>query len=213
MEAAFSEAMIDRAKGCIMGSLIGDACGAPLEFTKDINKNTVEAALDMKGGGIHGVTPDQITDDGQLTMCVLQGLTKCKNGYDPEIICIEYGRWINSKPFDVGGTTRHALFKASSMKGKLSERVTNAAKEKAESTSNGSTMKLSPTAAYCAFISDTDKRRHIVTVETQHVHASKEVIDCNIVFSLAIRDLIRGESSEKAYQNMKAFALTSTIKE
>ena len=42
-----------------MGSLIGDACGAPLEFTKDINKNTVEAAVDMKGGGIYGVTPGQ----------------------------------------------------------------------------------------------------------------------------------------------------------
>ena len=52
-----------------------------------------------------------------------------------------------------------------------------------------------------------------MTVETQHVHANKEVIDCNIAFSLAIRDLIRGESSEKAYQNMKAFALTSRIKE
>ena len=211
METAFTQEIIDRARGCIMGAFIGDASGAPLEFAKTINQQTIDSAMKMQGGGVFGMTPGQITDDGELSMCVLQGLANCKEGYNPDLICVEYGRWYNSSPFDIGNTTKNALKHAAPMKSNMSAQITKAALDMAYSFSNGSTMKLSPTAVYCSFLKDADQVKRLVETETRHMHSNQNVIDCNIAFALAIRDLIRGEPADKAYQTMREFAIESSI--
>ena len=204
--------IMNRCKGCIVGALIGDAWGAPLEFVQTVTASLVDAAMKMNGGGPLNVGPAQITDDGELTLCVLQGLANCKDGYDPDKICIEYGRWIQSRPFDIGATTRNALMHASSMSPHMSERVTKAAKDMSHSVSNGSTMKFSPTAVYCSFIKNTDELIKLVTTETNHMHHNKEVVDCNIAFALAIRVLIQGGTPQDAYNAQREYALKSSIK-
>ena len=53
-----SEASLDRAMGCIMGALLGDAMGSVLEFSQIvINKESVKWAMGLPGGGPHGVAP------------------------------------------------------------------------------------------------------------------------------------------------------------
>ena len=213
MEAntTISAEVADRCKGCIMGALVGDAAGAPIEFARNIDEAMVTSAMNMGGGGAMKITPGQITDDGELSLCVLQGLCNCTDGYDPNKICVEYGRWINSSPFDIGATTRNALFHASSMKDNLSPKVTEAALKFAHSVSNGSTMKFSPTAVYCAFFKDDKDLIRVATTETKHMHANQNVIDCNIAFAFAIRELIQGRGAEAAYQANKTFASKSSI--
>ena len=74
---ALSEASLDRAMGCILGALLGDAMGTVLEFSQTvINKESVRWAMGLPGGGPHGVAPGQITDDGELTLSLLNGLIK-----------------------------------------------------------------------------------------------------------------------------------------
>jgi len=53
----------------------------------------------MPGGGAHNVGPGQITDDGELTMCLLHGLSEGKGKLDTTEIVRFYAQWIKSKPF------------------------------------------------------------------------------------------------------------------
>lgn len=66
----------------------------------------------MPGGGAHGVGQGQITDDGELTMCLLHALTKGKGKIISKEIARFYAKWVKSHPFDIGNTCRSSLFKA-----------------------------------------------------------------------------------------------------
>ena len=55
-----------------MGAFVGDAAGAYLEFENKINKQEVDKAMMLKGGGKLNVGPGQITDDSEMAMCLLQ---------------------------------------------------------------------------------------------------------------------------------------------
>ena len=50
------------------------------------------------------MAPGQITDDGELTLCLLNGLINGKGNLNLKEIVKMYGKWIESKPFDIGGT-------------------------------------------------------------------------------------------------------------
>ena len=46
--------------------------GAYLEFdNKVINTDNVKDSMEMPGGAPHHIAPGQITDDGELTLCLL----------------------------------------------------------------------------------------------------------------------------------------------
>ena len=99
----------DAALGAILGALVGDAAGAPLEFMEP-SPTVVDAerALTMPGGGVWGVAPGQITDDGELTICLLRGLA-AGSTFHLEAIAQEYAEWVRSNPYDIGNTTRLGL--------------------------------------------------------------------------------------------------------
>jgi ADP-ribosylglycohydrolase len=56
----------DEAMGMFMGLFVGDAMGAPLEFTKP---NQGVLVTSMIGGGVHQVSKGEWTDDGAM-LCV-----------------------------------------------------------------------------------------------------------------------------------------------
>ena len=67
----------DKAFGSVLGAFVGDAIGAYLEFfNSKINEKDVERAFLMLGGGKLDVGPGQITDDSEMAMCLLNGLTQ-----------------------------------------------------------------------------------------------------------------------------------------
>ena len=70
----------DAALGAVLGALVGDAAGAVLEFFgQAITAADVEHALAMPGGGTWAVAPGQVTDDGELTMSLLNALVASPN--------------------------------------------------------------------------------------------------------------------------------------
>lgn len=104
-----SHTQTDAALGTILGALVGDAAGAPLEFMSPApTVADAERALTMPGGGVWRVAPGQITDDGELTMCLLRALAAAPD-FDLETIAQEYAAWVRSDPYDIGTTTRSAL--------------------------------------------------------------------------------------------------------
>ena len=74
----------DRAVGAIMGAFIGDAAGAVLEFGGTPNEKKVKNALEFNGGGVLGMGPGQITDDSEIAMCIMHGLTDPECAVVPE---------------------------------------------------------------------------------------------------------------------------------
>lgn len=99
----------DAALGALLGACVGDAAGATLEFLGHPPSATeVQQAMQMPGGGIWQVAPGQITDDGELTLCLAQALSRCEQ-FDLEAIARFYAEWIRSTPFDIGYTTANSL--------------------------------------------------------------------------------------------------------
>ena len=95
--------------GAVLGALIGDAAGATLEFLgRQPTAVEVEQALGMCGGGIWNTAPGQVTDDGELTLALLQALAG-QPRYDVNRAARAYRRWYLSAPFDIGNATGNAL--------------------------------------------------------------------------------------------------------
>ncbi|MEZ4866125.1 MAG: ADP-ribosylglycohydrolase family protein [Caldilineaceae bacterium] len=136
--------LYDAALGCLLGACVGDAAGAVLEF-KSPPPTVADAAwaLTMPGGGVWGVAPGQITDDGELMLCLAQGLAESKS-FDLERIAGYYAAWIQSPPFDIGMTTRHALGAGRADPGYAATMTRAAAHFCMDSKSNGSLMRAMP---------------------------------------------------------------------
>ncbi len=65
----------DAAMGSLLGACIGDAAGATLEFLeRKPTLKEVDHTMKMPGGGKLSVAPGQMTDDGELPLCLAQGL-------------------------------------------------------------------------------------------------------------------------------------------
>ena len=80
-----------------------------------------------------------------------------------------YSKWIESKPFDIGGTIRNSFFKFDA-KNPIPERVIKAAKKNDTSQSNGSLMRISPLAVFCHKL-PFDQLQQAVRLETSLSHA------------------------------------------
>lgn len=102
----------DEALGMFIGLFVGDALGAPLEFT-DPNKGT--PLTEMVGGGAHNTDPGEWTDDGAMAMAIANAYLDYKR-FAPGAIAQYFKQWRNRGTygtrdycFDVGTTTSDAL--------------------------------------------------------------------------------------------------------
>jgi len=96
---------MDGRLGSIYGALVGDAYGGIVEFIKvrPLPKDCMAEAEKMNGGGFLNLAPGQITDDGELTICLLQALVRKE---DP---MVWYREWYRSNPIDIGNTCLQAF--------------------------------------------------------------------------------------------------------
>jgi ADP-ribosyl-[dinitrogen reductase] hydrolase len=95
---------LDQAKSCLLGLAIGDALGATNEFkTKEAISVPVR---DLVGGGWLSLKAGEITDDTEMTLCVLEAYA---SGYSLEKVADNFLGWLGSKPKDIGNLTRAAL--------------------------------------------------------------------------------------------------------
>jgi ADP-ribosyl-[dinitrogen reductase] hydrolase len=100
------------ALGMFIGTAIGDALGAPLEFTQP---NTGHPLRDMVGGGFHDTAVGEWTDDTAMMVCIADAYLNFK-GFAPKIIADNFLRWKNYGEFgtrdycfDIGRVTIDAL--------------------------------------------------------------------------------------------------------
>jgi ADP-ribosyl-[dinitrogen reductase] hydrolase len=194
-DASTSPARQDAALGAILGALAGDAAGAVLEFIgHPPSPPEVDRALRYPGGGVHGVAPGQITDDGELTLCLLHALAEAPE-FSLDRIAKWYGRWINSSPFDVGNATSVGFGPArdlpfADVKGLAAQMQAESQRLSSGSKANGSLMRCTPIGVWGHALDD-DALVACARADSSLTHPNPACGDAVAAYSLAIAHLVR----------------------
>jgi ADP-ribosyl-[dinitrogen reductase] hydrolase len=168
--------------GSLLGAAFGDAAGARLEFADKINFRELEKAMNLEGGGVFKVAPGQVTDDTELSIQLFRALLEYKHNKNPDLqvddfISKRYSDWFNSRPFDIGQTTRNAFQGVSDKE----DMVENSRILNSQSESNGALMRSVPLAVYSFENSlSEDEIYELVTLDVALTHGKKTV--ANLVF-------------------------------
>lgn len=181
----------DAALGAVLGALIGDAAGAVLEFLgRAPSVDEVQEALRFPGGGVWRVAPGQITDDGELTLCLARGLVEGGGTFPSDAIASWYGRWYQSSPFDIGGTTRTALQVADQGLGAgLADRMRAAAAASSGSKANGSLMRCTPLGVWGFQLAD-DELVAIAKGDSSLSHPNASCCGAVALYTAAVASLV-----------------------
>lgn len=187
------------AKGALLGALIGDAAGGVLEFMgRPPKPKEAENALNwMPGGGVFSLAPGQITDDGEMTVTLLQTLCSTQGAYKPDLVAQAYCQWEGSQPFDIGMATRSALRvdrdRRQEHQGLAGLVQAQAANNNAASKANGSLMRataLGIAACGCSV----EEAIEMAEADASMTHPNPACISATTAYVLALRHLILNAS-------------------
>ena len=186
--------------GGIMGVVIGDALGLPVQFmTKsEIKKSPI---TEMRGGGFFDLEPGAWSDDSSLTLCLAESLYEV--GYNPADIAQRFVKWYRDdymtplgKSFDIGGTTEIAMKRLVHGVAPFKAGPTDA-----ESNGNGSLMRILPATLFFAHESDYTMIQRICEVsKITHGHPRSQLA-CSL-YSLFVKELLKGSRPQEAYDTM-----------
>ena len=161
----------DQARGMLVGLAVGDALGAPLEFS---TRGTRPPVTGMQGGGPFGLAPGQWTDDTSMALCLAHSLTAC-GGWDPQDAMTRFLRWRDTgylsatgACFDIGIQTGEALshFKATG--------APYAGPEDEARSGNGGIMRLAPVVL--AYGDDLACAQQAAQLQSRLTHGSRSCL-------------------------------------
>ena len=104
-----------KVKDGIIGLIIGDALGVPVEFLSrnELEKNPVTK---MEGYGTYNMPPGTWSDDSSMTIATMASIVN-KKAIDYDNLMFEFLEWIEygkytqyNNTFDYGSTTSHGIF-------------------------------------------------------------------------------------------------------
>ena len=199
--------LLDRAHGILLGQLAGDNLGALVEH-QDPEAIAAEALEELRDGGYWNLLAGQPSDDGELALSLARSLVQ-QGRYDVEDVLSRYVYWYQSEPFDVGSTIDWVL-SAGTYVNHPTRRVRacqQAAEEQSSKRSNGALMRISPLALWGYRVNADDLIR-CARLDASLTHAHPACLDANVVFVLAIVELLRGNSPDWAYQQTLDWAKT-----
>jgi ADP-ribosylglycohydrolase len=209
-----AENRFDAALGGFLGACVGDAAGAVLEFIGYAPSMTeVEHAMTMPGGGMLGVASGQITDDSELALCLAQALATSQD-FNIEQIAQNYAKWVKSRPFDMGMTTRKSLgcFRESQWQNVCETNgyavaMTKAAKQRCmDSKANGSLMRSAPLGIWGSRLSD-DKLAQYAIQDSSLSHPNDSCCHAVACYAIAMASLIENQGDRaKAFNRAEHWA-------
>jgi ADP-ribosyl-[dinitrogen reductase] hydrolase len=138
-----------RVIGALVGSVVGDALGAPFEFgppgafSKRFPTPARGIATEMCGGG--GWQPAEWTDDTQMGLMVAASLLE-HNGLDEADVFRRFRAWLAADPADVGIQTRAVLGSGLDWDIAAARHFASGAR----AAGNGSIMRTTPAAIFFA---------------------------------------------------------------
>jgi ADP-ribosylglycohydrolase len=178
------------AQGCLLCALIGDAAGSRLEFLgRKPTQADVAEALAMKGGGVFGLAPGQITDDGEMTLALARSLAGAAQ-FPREKVAASYRAWVASKPFDMGKATSAALGGPIEVGEAIADTVSRrAAMYNMGSKANGALMRASALGIWSTGVSPEDAVRAACD-DARLTHPNPSCLWASAAYVFAIRHLL-----------------------
>jgi ADP-ribosylglycohydrolase len=185
-------------RDAILGLVVGDALGVPVEF---MSRERLKAAPvnDMIGYGTYNQPPGTWSDDSSLTLCLADELSKEFNIRDIAYSFVNwlyYSHWTPyNEVFDVGNTTEAAIRR-------LEDGISpeNSGETGVTTNGNGSLMRILPLLFYVSPIDNDLERYQIIRTVSAITHAHpRSTLSCFYYLEFA-RFILQNNSPEKAYK-------------
>jgi ADP-ribosyl-[dinitrogen reductase] hydrolase len=188
--------MINFERAAILGLVVGDALGVPVEF-KSREAISKKPVVDMIGFGTYNLPEGTWSDDSSLALCLADVIG---DDFDLEKIGQSFVDWLfhnrwtpRGHVFDVGNTTREAIY---SIKRGMRAEVAGGLHE--DSNGNGSLMRIMP--LLFAIKNKSEKERFELTSKVSsitHGHI-RSVLSCFYYLEFA-RLMYQGQNKLEAY--------------
>jgi len=170
---------LDSAMGMFIGLAVGDALGAPLEFTDA--REPKDYITKYHTGGWHDVDKGEWTDDTAMALAMAQAFIDNEGEFNPADIMHNWSRWYNAgefiprgKCFDIGGTTQSAIDKYN----KNNTLYNGVSLD--DSSGNGALMRLAPVV----MVSKSPERAmELAVAQTILTHGTRDCIEYSRVFA------------------------------
>lgn len=197
----------DRIKGGILGVIVGDALGLPVQFLtrEEVLKNPITG---MRGYGSFNYPAGTWSDDGSLTLCTVESLTLA--GYNLYDLSERFLKWFDSgyltpfdESFDIGRTTAEAMTRL-----KRGTTPLEAGSKDEHSNGNGSLMRILPAALYFSELPDEEFIQKLTEISgVTHGHPRSQ-LGCAL-YGLFVKALLLGEDPSQAYETVRKKTLES----
>lgn len=187
----------NKLKAGIIGHLVGDALGVPVEFKsrEELKKDPVS---DMRGYGTYNQAPGTWSDDSSLTLCLMESLL---NGYDLNDQAEKFISWLDDaywtargETFDVGNTTRTSIAR---LRQGIKPTAAGAGGER--DNGNGSLMRILPLAFYLLDTTAEEKFKKTKEVSSLTHSHPRSILGCYLYLDFAQR-LIIGTGLRQSYE-------------
>ena len=188
----------DRARGCCLGQLCGDALGSLVEFrsSESIREQYPDGVRDMADGGAFNTLAGQPTDDSEMALTLARSLVRLGR-FDPDLVRESYREWYESGPFDCGNTIGNAL----------------CGRHNADSQANGALMRISPLGIF-GVGKDLNDVASWAMEDAALTHPNPVCQQVNALFAMAIAVSIRdGLNNEAVYEFILRSAAEMNVEE
>ena len=203
-----NSARLDRARGCLLGQLAGDSLGSLVEFKgpAEIRRRYPDGVRSLTDGGTWGTLAGQPTDDSEMALALARTLV-ARGSHDAEATFAAYREWLDSGPFDCGGTIRRGL----------------TGNPNTASEANGALMRVSPLGIFGARLpldkgldaelgADLEAVAEWARRDARLTHPHRVCLDANALFAMALAHAIdAGPTADELYRRVVAWAGDGTI--
>lgn len=200
--------MENKIRNGILGFIVGDAMGLPLEFTK--RKNDDEKVCEMLQQGKHNVEKGSWSDDSSMVVATMQSIINNNGNIDYVNIMDNFVSWVekgdftpNNKAFGIGRTTLLAL---GNYKFKRCNDVLESGLGSINDNGNGSLMRILPIAYYCYYkkINEDDMYDLVKNISSLTHRHNISILGCYIYVLFVIR-LLNGDNKVNAYKYIREY--------
>ena len=178
----------ERARGCLLGQLAGDALGSAVEFkdSSDIADAYPEGVRHLKDGGTWNLIAGQPTDDSEMALALARSLAAAGK-YERRQVAEAYIRWWRSEPFDIGMTTATGI-----------EALARGRRVTSGSQANGALMRISPVGIFAA--GDPARAASIAARDALLTHPHPVCQAANAAYAAAIAVGVAGGDRAEMWQ-------------
>lgn len=211
---------LGRSLGCVLGNIVGDALGAPLEFSSlrygviELRGLCHEEVWKTGEYNRFNLKPGQWTDDGAMALCIMDSLL-CSNGFDAYDVRQRFHAWNvhgynNAFGRDPHKQSRHSVGlggNISQSMGEWVEKGTAATTAGDRFTSgNGSVMRNGPIPVW--FRNDVEAGMDAASRQSRTTHGGDEASELCRLLTFVCTGFING-SGRELLDDLSGFTSTS----